>query len=223
VLDDDQRLVGMVTTDAVIEAVHDEATEDFVAAVGAGVAETVYTDVTASFRMRVPWLGVNLVLALVVAFVIEHMTGIISQEPVLAALMPIVALLGGNGGNQSLAVMIRSLASDDVPSAQVPAILARQTGVGLLNGVVIGVVSALLSLVLINAGIFPTDSAARVAAVVGVSAFIVLIVGSLAGSGIPVLLRKFGLDPALASSIFLTLITDTVGFGGFLLLAAWML
>ena len=223
VLDDDEHLVGMVTTDAVIEAVHDEATEDFVAAVGAGVAETVYTDVTASFRVRVPWLGVNLVLALVVAFVIEHMTGIIGQEPVLAALMPVVALLGGNGGNQSLAVMIRSMASDDVPSAQVPGILARQTGVGLLNGAVIGMIAAVVSLVLINAGIFPTDSPDRVAAVVGVSAFIVLIVGSLAGSGIPVLLRKFGLDPALASSIFLTLITDTVGFGGFLLLAAWML
>jgi magnesium transporter len=224
VVEDDHRLVGMVTTDAVIEAVHDEATEDFVAAVGAGVAETVYTDVTASFRMRVPWLGVNLVLALVVAFVIEHMTGIISQEPVLAALMPIVALLGGNGGNQSLAVMIRSMASDDVPSAQVPGILTRQTEVGVLNGLVIGVVGALLSLVLINAGIFPTNSPpARVAAVVGVSAFVVLIVGSLAGSGIPVIFRKFGLDPALASSIFLTLITDTVGFGGFLLLAAWML
>ena len=223
VLDDDEHLVGMVTTDAVIEAVHDEATEDFVAAVGAGVAETVYTDVTASFRVRVPWLGVNLVLALVVAFVIEHMTGIIGQEPVLAALMPVVALLGGNGGNQSLAVMIRSMASDDVPSAQVPGILARQTGVGLLNGAVIGMIAAVVSLVLINAGIFPTDSPGRVAAVVGVSAFIVLVVGSLAGSGIPVLLRKFGLDPALASSIFLTLITDTVGFGGFLLLAASML
>ena len=224
VVDDDSRLVGMVTTDAVIEAVQDEAAEDFAAAVGAGVAETVYTDVTSSFRVRLPWLAVNLVLAMVVAFVIEHQTGIISQEPVLAALMPIVALLGGNGGNQSLAVMIRSMASDSVPSAQVPAILTRQTGVGVLNGVALGLISALLSFFLIEVGVFPTRSEpVKVASVVGLSAFVVLIVGSLAGSAIPVLLRKLGLDPALASSIFLTLITDTVGFGGFLLLANLLL
>lgn len=218
------KLVGMVTTEAVIEAVQDEATEDFAAAVGAGVAETVYTAVTASFRMRVPWLGVNLLLALFVAFVIETQTGIISNEPVLAALMPIVALLGGNGGNQSLAVMIRSLASDDVPSAQVPGILGRQTEVGVLNGVALGLLSAGVSWLLIDAGVFDTNNdPIRVAVVVGIAACVVLIIGSLAGTGIPVILRKFGLDPALASSIFLTLLTDIVGFGGFLLLAAWLL
>lgn len=224
VTDETGRLVGMVTTDAVIEAVQDEATEDFAAAVGAGVAETVYTDVTSSFRMRVPWLALNLVLALVVAFVIEYQTGVISQEPVLAALMPVVALLGGNGGNQSLAVMIRSLASDDVPSAQVPGILGRQLGVGVLNGIALGGLAGLMCWVLIRVGIFAGDSeAVAVALVVAISALVVLVVGSLVGSGIPVLLRKFGLDPALASSIFLTLITDMVGFGGFLLLASWML
>lgn len=224
VVDGQGRLAGMVTTEGVIEAVQDEATEDFAAAVGAGIAETVYTNVTSSFRMRVPWLGVNLVLALVVAFVIETQTGIIGQEPVLAALMPIVALLGGNGGNQSLAVMIRSLASDDVPSAQVPGILTRQTGVGALNGVALGVLSGLVCFLLIRVKIFPSNSsAAQVSLVIALSSCVVLVVGSLAGSGIPVVLRRFGLDPALASSIFLTLITDTVGFGGFLLLAAWLL
>jgi magnesium transporter len=217
-------LVGMVTTEAVIEAIQDEATEDFAAAVGAGVAENVYTNVTSSFRMRMPWLGVNLLLALVVAFVIEAQTGIIREEPVLAALMPIVALLGGNGGNQSLAVMIRSLASDDVPAAQVRGILGRQTQVGVLNGIAVGILSGMVSLILIDRDVFTTEAdAVRVAAVVAVSACFVLIVGSLAGSGIPVILRRFGLDPALASSIFLTLITDTVGFGGFLLMASWLI
>jgi len=218
------RLVGMVTTDAVIEAIQDEATEDFAAAVGAGVAETVYTKVTASFRMRVPWLALNLLLALVVAFVIEQQTGIIGREPVLAALMPVVALLGGNGGNQSLAVMIRSLASDDVPSAQVPGILLRQLGVGVLNGVVLGLLAGIVCWLLIDSGVFDSDSDIfTVSLVVAISAFTVLVIGAIVGSGIPVLLRRFGLDPALASSIFLTLITDTVGFGGFLLLAGWLL
>jgi magnesium transporter len=224
VVDNSGHLVGMVTTDAVIEAIQDEASEDFAAAVGAGIAETVYTNVTSSFTMRVPWLGLNLLLALMVAFVIETQTGIISQEPILAALMPIIASLGGNGGNQSLAVMIRSLASDDVPSAQVPGILWRQTGVGLLNGLVIGALSGFVSYGLISAGLFGSNTEpGDVAVVVGVAAFLALTVGALIGSGIPVLLRKFGLDPALASSIFLTLITDIVGFGGFLLMAAWLL
>lgn len=224
VVDNDGKLMGMVTTEAVIEAVQDEASEDFAAAVGAGVSENVYTDVTSSFRMRVPWLGVNLVLALLVAFLIEAQTGVIGDEPVLAALMPIVALLGGNGGNQSLAVMIRSLAADAVPSAQVPGILGRQAGVGALNGVVLGVLSGALSWALIGAGVFDSNaSPGRMALVVAISACVVLVVGSLAGSAIPVLLRRFGLDPALASSIFLTLITDAVGFGGFLLLSAWLL
>lgn len=224
VTDDTGRLVGMVTTEAVFEAIQDEATEDFAAAVGAGVAETVYTDVTSSFRMRVPWLALNLMLALVVAFVIEKQTGVISREPVLAALMPVVALVGGNGGNQSLAVMIRSLASDDVPSAQVPGILLRQFGVGLLNGVTVGLLAGVLSWSLIEAGVFRGKAEAlEVAIVVAVSAFVVLVIAAIVGSGIPVLLRKFGLDPALASSIFLTLVTDIVGFGGFLLMASLLL
>ncbi|HEX6221576.1 MAG TPA: magnesium transporter, partial [Acidimicrobiia bacterium] len=186
VTDAERRLVGMVTTDAVIEAIQDEATEDFAAAVGAGVGETVYTNITSSFRMRVPWLGLNLLLALVVAFVIEHQTGVISQEPVLAALMPVVALLGGNGGNQSLAVMIRSLASDDVPATQVPAILGRQLGVGLLNGLVLGVLSGAVCYLLIDADVFQTQSdPVSVALVVAISAFTVLLVGAIVGSGIP--------------------------------------
>lgn len=224
VIDAGHHLLGMVTTDAVIEAVQDEATEDFAASVGAGVAETVYSNVTSSFRMRVPWLGLNLFLALVVAFVIEGQTGVISDEPVLAALMPIVALLGGNGGQQSLAVMIRSLASDDVPSARVPGILFRQVRVGMLNGLSIGLLAAAVSWVLIWSRVFESDSPPTVvAAVVGFSALAVLTIAALAGSGIPVVLRRMGLDPALASTIFLTLLTDTIGFGGFLLMASWLL
>jgi magnesium transporter len=221
---DDGRLVGMVTSEAVIEAIQDEATEDFALAVGAGVEETVYSDTTSAFRMRVPWLALNLLLALLVAFVIEKQTGVISREPVLAALMPVVSAIGGNGGNQSLAVMIRSLASDDVPSAQVPAILMRQFGVGLLNGIALGALAGAISWFLIDRGVFAGSSEpVQVAIVVAISACVVLVVGAIVGSGIPVLLRRFGLDPALASSILLTLVTDTVGFGGFLLLAGWLL
>ncbi len=218
------RLLGKVTNEAVIEAIQDEATEDFAAAVGAGVEETVYTDVWRSFRMRSPWLVVNLLLALIVAWVIEQQTGVISDEPVLAALMPVVALLGGNGGNQSLAVMIRSLASDDVPGTRVPGILLRQTGVGLLNGSLLAGVSFLIAYLLLDTGVFTTSSnPVDVALVVGIAALANLVIATAAGSAIPVALRALGQDPALASSIFLTLITDVVGFGGFLLIAAALL
>ena len=224
VVDDSGILLGMVTTDAVIEAIQDEATEDFAAAVGAGVEETVYTKVTESFRMRSPWLVVNLVLALIVAWVIEWQTDVISEEPVLAALMPVIALLGGNGGNQSLAVMIRSLATDDVPGTQVPRILLRQSGVGVLNGLLLAAASAGITYLLLETGVFHSDSdPIRVAAVVAIAALANLVIASVAGSAIPLTLRRLGQDPAMASSIFLTLLTDVIGFGGFLLVAAALL
>lgn len=224
VTDHQGRLVGMVNTDAVIEAIQDEATEDFAAAVGAGVEETVYSKVVDSFRMRAPWLVLNLFLALVVAWVIERQTGVISREPVLAALMPVIALLGGNGGNQSLAVMIRSLASDDVPAAQVPAILGRQAGVGLLNGILLAVIAGIVTFLLLSSEVFLSNSPELdVATIVAFAALANLLIAAVAGAGIPLVLRRLGQDPALASSIFLTLITDVVGFGGFLVVAAILL
>jgi magnesium transporter len=220
----DGALIGMVTNEAVIEAIQDEASEDFAAAVGAGVRETVYTAIGESFRMRAPWLLLNLILALITTFVIETQTGIISREPVLAALMPLIALLGGNGGNQSLAVMIRSLASDDVPGAQVPRILIRQAGLGSLNGLMLAMAAGGLTYLLLESGVFGTSSTALgVAVVVAIATMLNLVIGSVSGSGIPLLLRRLGQDPALASSIFLTLITDMVGFGGFLLVAVLLL
>lgn len=220
VVDAEGALLGMVSNDAVIEAIQDEASEDFAAAVGAGVEETVYSDVGSSFLVRAPWLLLNLVLALFVALIIEQQTGVISREPVLAALMPVIALIGGNGGNQSLAVMIRSMASDDVPGSQVPGILARQTGVGVLNGLVLALIGGSLTYLLLLSGVFETQTnGLAVALTVALAAIVNLTVGTLAGAAIPVALRKLGQDPALASAIFLTLLTDAVGFGGFLLIA----
>jgi magnesium transporter len=214
----------MVTTDAVIEAVQDEATEDFAAAVGAGVGETVYTDVGHSVRMRSPWLLLNLTLALLVSLVIEQQTGIISQEPVLAALMPVVASLGGNSGNQSLAVMIRSLATDDVPRAQVAGILRRQSGTGAFNGIIVAVGGAGLTYLLVSLGIFNSGvPASTLSLIVAMAVLANLLIATLAGATIPLVLRRLGQDPALASSILLTAMTDVVGFGGFLLVATALL
>jgi magnesium transporter len=224
VVDNRKRLLGMVTNDELIEAIQAEASEDFAVATGAGAGETIFTPVLGSVRMRLPWLSLNLVMALLVAFVIERQTGIISDEPVLAALMPVIALLGGNGGFQSLAVVIRSLATDDVPRSQVPQVVGRQFAIGMLNGLTLGLLAGLLAMVLIDSGIFSSVAPPlEVGGVVALAAFGNVSVAGLAGASIPLILRKLGADPAQASSIFLTLITDLVGFGGFLLVAAALL
>ena len=224
VVDDLGHLQGMVTYDEVIDAVQAEASEDFAASVGAGAEETIYTAVLSSVRMRLPWLTLNLFLALVVAFVIERQTGIISAEPVLAALMPVVALLGGNGGIQSLAVVIRSMATGDLPRARIWEVMRRQVSVGLLNGAFLAVAAMALTVGLLSLGLFSSNfGAEKVALVVGVAALANLTIATLAGAGIPMALRRMGFDPALASSIFLTLITDVVGFGGFLMVATALL
>lgn len=225
VTDSEGHLLGMVTTDAVLEAIQEEATEDFAVSVGAGTEETVYTDVMSSVRARSPWLVLNLSLALVVAFVVEQLTGVISREPVLAALMPVIATLGGNSGQQSLAVVIRALARDQVPGSQVRAILGRQASIGVLNGLMLAIVAATLAFLLVASGIFESAATSpwRIGGAVGLGVIANLTIASFAGSGIPLILRRMGLDPALASTIFLTLITDTVGFGGFLLIATLLL
>ncbi|MFP3915939.1 MAG: magnesium transporter, partial [Actinomycetota bacterium] len=221
VTDDNGRLLGMVTTDAVLEAVQDEASEDFAASVGAGTEETVYSAVFRSARMRSPWLLINLALALAAALVIEQQTGVISRIPVLAALMPVVALLGGNAGTQSLAVVIRSLASDDVPVSRILGILGRQLRIGILVGVFVAASAAAVTFLLVGAEIFASrgQSEAGVALVVGIAVLVNLAIATTVGAAIPLLLRRLGLDPALAASIFLTFVTDAVGFGGFLLVA----
>ncbi len=224
VVDELGHLQGMVTHDEVIDAVQAEASEDFAASVGAGAEETIHTGVLSSVRMRLPWLSLNLLLALIVAFVIERQTGIISAEPVLAALMPVVALLGGNGGVQSLAVVIRSMTMGDLPRARIWTVMRRQLSIGLLNGAFLAVFSMFLTVALLSLGMFSSNFGPRqVATVVGLAALANLSIATLAGTGIPVVLRRLGFDPALASSIFLTLITDVVGFGGFLMVAALLL
>jgi magnesium transporter len=224
VVDDRGHLQGMVTYDEVIDAVQAEASEDFAASVGAGAEESIHTPVLSSVRMRLPWLSLNLLLAMIVAFVIERQTGVISSEPVLAALMPVVALLGGNGGVQSLAVVIRSMAVGDLPRARIWTVLRRQLGIGILNGAFLALAAMLLTVGLLSGDLFSSNfGAGKVAPVVGLAALANLAIATLAGSGIPIVLRRMGFDPALASSIFLTLITDVVGFGGFLMVAAALL
>ncbi len=215
VVDHRGHLLGVVTVDDVIEAVQHEATEDIAAMVGAGAEETIYTPFFRSVRSRLPWTAVNLGTAFLVAFTVSRFEPIIDQFAVLAAYMPVVASVGGNSGAQSQAIIIRAMAVDTVPAQATRQVLARSLLIGLTNGVVVGVLSGLI------AGGFTGEP--KIGFVIGLATLINLVIANLAGSGIPVLLHKLGQDPALASNIFMTMITDLVGFGGFLAIATGLL
>ncbi|MGI9646894.1 MAG: magnesium transporter [Acidimicrobiia bacterium] len=216
VVDDFERLLGIVTVDEALEAIQEEASEDMAVMVGAGSEETVRTAVSESIAKRLPWIVVNLVLATIVALTIERQKEVFDDFVVLAALMPVVALLGGNGGAQSLAVVIRSMAINQVPSQMVPKVLLREARIGLAIGVAIALLSGAMAFVI-------SGGEADVAGVMAIAVFANLSIATLAGAGIPILLRRLGLDPALASNIFLTFVTDMVGFAGFLLIATLLL
>ncbi|MDE0643668.1 MAG: magnesium transporter [bacterium] len=216
VVDHSGVLLGMVTHEAVVESVRAEASEDFAAAMGAGPEETVFTSVTRAAAMRLPWMVINLVMALVVAFVIERQSSVINDiGPILAALMPVVALMGGNAGAQSLAVVIRSMAIDGLAPSRAGKVLLNQVAIGLINSVPIGLLAGIVGYVF--GGTF------RFGLTMGVATTANLVIGTLSGTAIPLVLRRMGFDPALASNIFLTLVTDVVGFGGFLVVATLLL
>ena len=208
-------LMGLVSIEDVIEAVQSEATEDIAVMVGAGVEETLYTPWQRSVRTRLPWTAVNLATAFLVALVVSRFEPVIDRVAVLAAYMPVVASIGGNSGAQSQAIVIRGMAFDRIPAQLARRVITRSLLIGLVNGVAIGALSGAIAA-------FFTHQA-KIGFVIGLAALVNLIVANVAGSGIPILLQKLGQDPAVASNIFMTMITDMVGFGGFLAIATLML
>jgi magnesium transporter len=215
VVDHGGRLLGLVTIDDVIEEIQEEATEDIATMVGAGPRETIYTPVAHSVRSRLPWTAVNLGTALLVAVVVSQFEPVISRLAVLAAYMPVVASVGGNSGAQSQAVVIRAMAVDEIPAQWVRRVMLRAGLVGLFNGLAVGTLSGLI------AALFTHQP--RIGLVIALAALANLVVANIVGSGIPIVLAKLGRDPALASNIFMTMITDLVGFGGFLAIATVLL
>ncbi len=215
VIDHTGVLLGMVTIDDVIEEMQQEATEDIATMVGAGKGETIYTPVAHSVRSRLPWTAVNLATAFLVTAVVSQFEPVISRLAVLAAYMPVVASVGGNSGAQSQAVVIRAMAVDSIPAHWVRRVMLRSGLVGLINGIAVGALSGVI------AALFTHQP--RIGLVIGLAALANLVVANLVGSGIPIVLDKLGKDPALASNIFMTMVTDLVGFGGFLAIATAML
>jgi magnesium transporter len=212
VVDAENKLGGVITVDDVIDVIKDEATEDVFRLAGVSRDDGVLTPPYDSLRQRLPWLLVNLVTAFVAASVVGLFTDTISKELVLAAFMPVVAGMGGNAGTQTLAVIVRGLALGELTWSNARHALLKEGLVGVGNGLATGFVGALV------AWAYSRDW--RIALILMAAMIINMVVAAIAGTLVPLGLRALKIDPALASSVFITTVTDMSGFLSFLGLAA---
>lgn len=215
VVDYQNHLMGVVTYDDIMDIMHEEASADMLGMVGADPEENSDTPWLESVGKRLPWLCVNMVNSALSASVVYKFDGTISQMAVLAVLMPMVANQGGNSGQQALAVMIRQLAKDRFDVRKAWMAVLREAKIGLLTGLVMGILAAL--------GAWLFTSSWVVGLVMGGALWCDMVLGAVAGGSIPLVFRAMGRDPAQASSIFLTTITDGAGFFLFLGLATLLL
>jgi magnesium transporter len=211
VVDGEGRLVGMITVDDVIHIIQEEASEDVLLLSGAGEEGDINEPVAESYKSRVRWLVANLLTALVAAFVIRQFEHSIERLAILAVLMPIVAGVGGNAGTQTLAVTVRAIATNQLTSSNRWRAVGREIRVALLNGLTIAV--------LIGLGVTLVLQSPSLGGVIAAAMLINIIVAGFAGVLVPLTLERAGADPAVASSVFVTMITDSMGFLLFLGLA----
>jgi magnesium transporter len=210
VVDGSGRLVGMITVDDVVHVIEEEASEDTLALAGAGEGD-INEPVRDAYRDRVRWLIANLGTALIATLVISRFEGTIERLAILAALMPIVAALGGNAGTQALAVTVRAIATNQLTSSNRWRAIKRECSVAILNGATIAVILGL--------GVWAVLGSRDLGAVIAAAILVNIIVAGLAGVLVPLTLERFGADPAVASSVFVTTVTDSMGFFAFLGLA----
>lgn len=214
VVDNDNRLIGVITIDDIIDVIDEEAEEDILKLAGVGEGD-LYRAVLSTTNSRFRWLFINLLTAILASIVISLFDATIQEVVAIAVLMPIVASMGGNAGTQALTVAVRAIATKEISSTNTMRVIWKETLVGTLNGfgfaLIIGVIASLW---------FGSQT---LGLVIGAAMVINLIVAGLCGAGIPILLNKYGSDPALSSTVLLTTVTDIVGFFGFLGLASLFL
>ncbi|WP_045386963.1 magnesium transporter [Falsirhodobacter sp. alg1] len=216
VVDQNGRLVGVITIDDAMNVLDEEHQEDILRLANVGDESSISDGVWATLRQRTPWLLINLLTANISAWVISQFDTTISMIVVLAALMPIIASMGGNAGTQSLTVAVRALATRDLTSSNAPRVVRREVMVGLINGVFFALVMGVMGVVLYGGGLW-------LGVVIALAMVINLAVAALAGTLVPLTLQKLNLDPALASGTFVMTLTDVVGFFAFLGLATVIL
>jgi magnesium transporter len=211
VVDDSGRLVGVLTIDDIVDIINEEVGEDIKRLAGVGDEEISDSAIDA-VRSRAPWLAINLVTAVLVSLVIGLFDATIEQMVALAVLMPIVASMGGNAGNQTMTITVRALATRDLDRHKIGRLVGRELIVGVLNGVLFAILIGLITgwrFANVELGV-----------VIGLAMVFNLVVAGGAGILIPLLLNKLKADPAIGSTVFVTTITDVFGFFAFLLLAA---
>ncbi|NJR77779.1 magnesium transporter [Sphingomonas corticis] len=210
VTDASGRLVGMITVDDVVHIIQEEAGEDTLLLSGAGDGD-INEPVVESYKARVRWLVANLFTALVASSIIAAFEGTIQRMVALATLMPIVAGVGGNAGTQTLAVTVRAMATNQLTQSNTARAIWREIRVALLNG---GTIAAI-----IGVGVSVVFANGALGAVIAAAMMTNIVIAGLAGVAVPVALERMRADPAVASSIFVTMTTDSIGFLAFLGLA----
>ncbi|MEN2990198.1 magnesium transporter [Tistrella sp. BH-R2-4] len=214
VVDDQGRLIGVITFDDVVDVIQEEAEEDMALMAGVGSEVDVNAGLVRAVRQRMAWLGVNLGTALMVSSVIALFEATIEQIVALAVLMPIVASMGGNAGTQTLTVAVRALALKELTPSNAMRIVMRETGIGAINGLVFGIAVGVAAGLIFDPFI---------GAVLFCALFANMLTAGLSGMLIPLALDRLKVDPAVSAGVFLTAVTDIVGFFAFLGLAQLVL
>ena len=214
VVDDANRLIGTITVDDVLDVIQEEAEEDIMR-LGGVTSDDLYSAAFDTGRSRFSWLFVNLLTAIAASVVIGLFEGTIEQIVILAVLMPIVASMGGNAGTQTMTVAVRALATKELTPSNAMRILGKEALVGVYNGT--------LFAILIGGVAWYWADSWQIGGVMAIAMIVTLVLAAFSGMAIPLVLARTGIDPAIASSVILTTITDVVAFSAFLSLAAWLL
>ncbi|MGE0558727.1 MAG: magnesium transporter [Burkholderiales bacterium] len=208
VVDFSGRLVGVIRQSALVSAAQEEASIDIQTMVGASKDERALSKATFAVKRRLPWLHINLLTAFLAASVVGLFEGTIAKFTALAVLMPVVAGQAGNAGAQALAVTMRGLALREISLRHWPRVVIKEIGVGFMNGLAVAATTA--------AGVYIWSGSVGLMLVIASAMVIAMVAAGFAGATVPIMLSRFGQDPATASSIFLTTVTDIVGFFSFL-------
>ena len=213
VTDDKGKLLGRITIDDIVDVIRDEAEHDMLAMAGLSDDEDTFASIRKTTPRRSIWLGINLLTAVMASAVIKIFEGTIDQVVALAVLMPIVASMGGVAGSQTLTVVIRGMALGQIGRNNLHWLFNREVAVGLLNGLFWAIAIAIITW-LVYQDLF-------LSMIIGAALIINLFTSAVAGTLLPVILKKLNIDPALAGSVVLTTVTDVIGFMSFLGLATW--
>lgn len=215
VVDKTNHLLGRITIDDVVDVIRDEADQDLMRMAGLDEEDDIFAPIIPSASKRAIWLGINLLTALLASWVIGLFEATIDQIVALAVLMPIVASMGGIAGSQTLTLVIRSIALGQLGQSNTRWLMLKEISVGMLNGLLWALVVASIA--------YAWFGSKSIGMIIAAAMIINLAVATTAGVAIPIMLKRIGIDPALAGGVLLTTVTDVIGFMAFLGLATWWL